>query len=49
MPTEKLLDLLLKLYGNIGSDTGEVFFQQETDGLEAALIDNLRTVKAWKA
>ena len=49
MATERLIELLLKLYANIGSDTGEVFFQQETDGLEAALMDNLRTVKTWKA
>ena len=49
MATERLIELLLKLYANIGSDTGEVFFQQETDGFEAALTDNLRTVKTWKA
>jgi len=35
--TEKLYDLLLKLYAFIGNDTGEVFPRHATDGLKAPL------------
>ncbi|MBI4284166.1 MAG: helix-turn-helix domain-containing protein [Chloroflexi bacterium] len=49
IPTERLFELLFKLYGYIGSGAGEVSFQQETDSLETALVDNFKTIKTWKA
>lgn len=49
MPTEKLFDLLQKLYAHVGIDTGAVSFQEETDSLEAELMGSMRTVKTWKA
>lgn len=43
MSTEKLFDLLQKLYGHVGKDTGEVFFPEEEDGLTAMMAGNLKT------